>query len=305
MYASVSPALDPCFFKPAVDCPQWANHGGGIFSYSGAVQPTMPPGVYQTTVNSQGQVLFTMLPVITDDLIRLPDSVMDDLLLTMEKFWDSADAYAKFKQVFKRGILLFGSQGCGKTATLDLVFEGLLKRGGVVLVAGQPSVTTEALRQVREVEPDRHLIVLYEDIDSLFEEHGEQQVLSLLDGQLQVDKIVHIATTNYIDRIPSRLKNRPSRFDEVIEVKPPTDQHREMYLHHLLDGRGEVVDIPRFVKDTKGFSMAHIKELVVSVFVLGKRYEDVLTRLVGMMKENYEADTGFGFTSKKATGYKM
>jgi SpoVK/Ycf46/Vps4 family AAA+-type ATPase len=275
--------------------PQWSSGAPGEYIQNNETTRSLPSGVYRLRVNQRGEVVFVQVPIVTDRLIRFPDSATDELLLTINKFWDSYDVYKEFHQTYKRGVLLFGPQGAGKTTTLNLLFEDLLKRDGLVVAVENPEVASIALTQLRATEPNRNLILLYEDIDALFTEYGEQKVLSLLDGQLQIDRVLHLATTNYIDKIPSRLKNRPSRFDEVIEFKAPTDRHREMYLASVLNGRE--VDFAKWVADTDGFTIAHLKELVISVFVLEKEYTETLNRLRLMMKERYEIPNDFGFVS--------
>ena len=140
------------------------------------------------------------------------------------------------------------------------------------------------------MEPDRNLILLYEDIDSLMEIYGEKNLLSMMDGQFQFENILHIATTNYIDSIPDRIKNRPSRFDEIVEIQNPTTEERKIFIQHLLQSYGDKYDLLTMVKDTEGFSMAHIKELIICVYMLDKDYSEAVDRLKNMSGKNHHDD---------------
>ena len=82
-------------------------------------------------------------------LIRMPNSKTDQLLKSIETFWSIKDKYKQFGQLYKRGILLHGTQGTGKTTTIDLLFNQLLKRDGVVFIVEDPDLTIEAIRRFR------------------------------------------------------------------------------------------------------------------------------------------------------------
>ena len=62
-----------------------------------------------------------------------------------------------------------------------------------------------ALKVFREIEPNRSIIYIFEDIDSIIEHHGEDEILSVLDGEMQVNKVLNIATTNYPERLDRRI----------------------------------------------------------------------------------------------------
>jgi SpoVK/Ycf46/Vps4 family AAA+-type ATPase len=114
-----------------------------------------------------------------------------------------------------------------------------------------------------------------------------------------------LATTNYPELLGSRIVNRPSRFDKRIKIGHPNAESRKIYLKHLIcdhkkakeEGlttekkRNEYVlnkakdlgiDLELWVKDTKEFSIAHLKELFIATVILGDNYEDAITTLRSM-----------------------
>ena len=116
----------------------------------------------------------------------------------------------------------------------------------------------------------------------------------MLDGELQVDNVVFIATTNYPQRLDKRFINRPSRFDEIIKIGMPNAEARKFYLEHKNPRLVEnITELENWVELTKGFSVAHLKELIISVECFDKTIEETIKRLRSMMEatpDQYEVN---------------
>lgn len=196
--------------------------------------------------------------------------------------------------LYKRGVLLWGPPGGGKTATVTMLSRELLNEGGIVVMCDHPGLTSRGLADLRRIEPERSIVCIEEDIDEMVSLHGEHELLALLDGENQVGNIVHVATTNYPERLGARIVNRPSRFDERIKVGMPTIQARRVYLTHTADTLTEE-ELDRWVADTEGFSIAHLRELTAAVLCLDQPYDEVVLRLRSM-KWRLKGDEGLGGT---------
>jgi SpoVK/Ycf46/Vps4 family AAA+-type ATPase len=226
---------------------------------------------------------FAEAKVVTDNLIELDDAATTRVLTSLRTFWKSRDEYIKRGVLYKRGLLLWGPAGSGKTATLGLLMRDLLRMDGLVFLCQNPAMLSFMLGVLRRIEPVRNVIVIMEDIDELVQQFGEHEILALLDGESQIDNVVNIATTNYPERLGARIVNRPSRFDERILVGMPNEKARLKYLSHVT--RQEATDeemLRLWVKATEGFSVAHLRELVVAVFCLKQPFDEVLERLSKM-----------------------
>lgn len=268
--------------EPQVGFCQWSAMANEQYRPSGPREETLAPGVYEVGSDPSG-LYFQRIRVVSDDLIEIDKEVGDRVLGSMRKFWASKNEYVKRGILYKRGILLWGPAGSGKTSIIALLMKELIKNGGLVILCRLASLTSYAISVFRRIEPDRNIIVIAEDIDEIVQHQGEHALLALLDGENQVENVVNVATTNYPERLGARIINRPSRFDERILVDMPNVEGRRRYLHHITRTEnmpGEMLE--RWVEDTEGFSVAHLRELAVAVFCLQQEYETTLDRLKSM-----------------------
>lgn len=264
------------------DARMWALRGPNYFPCDKAVD-RLRPGQYEVQHSAASGYFFVQKEASFDELMRLPDSASDEIINNIEAFWTKEEHFRSFGFLWKRGILLWGPAGSGKTCTLQLVSNNVVKKGGISVYVSNPLITAHGLEIFRRIEPDRPCVVMLEDLDALISNHGESEVLALLDGELQIDNVVFIATTNYPERLDKRLVNRPSRFDIVKLIDMPKEDARRVYLankNKRLASNPEELEM--WVKKTDGFSIAHLKELIVSVEVFEVSFEHASKRLQKM-----------------------
>ena len=238
--------------------------------------------------------------VNTDDIIILPDTESESVLKEIERFWTLKPEFEKRGFIYKRGILLWGDPGSGKTCTIQLLIQSIIAKGGVAIFANHHNTTANCLQMLRKIEPDRPIVVLLEDLDALVREHGESGYLALLDGESQVNNVVFIATTNYPERLDKRFVDRPSRFDTIKLIPMPGAEARYVYLKTKEPSLTEE-ELEKWVSMSKGFSVAHLKEMIISNRCYGKPVENVVRRLRKMTEQRLtsddatEKDGGMGF----------
>jgi len=278
--------------KPVSNSPTcWGTLQDEEFTPAFTSVPKVPAGIYEVVWNRQlNQNTLKKQPFKTDELYQLPSYEITDILKDIQNFWDRRDKYKEYNFVHKRGILMYGEPGCGKSGIIQLIAKQLIENDGIIInIKDQDDVDyfMDFIATFRKIEPNRPLIVLLEDIDSIASEnsHSTSRLLNILDGVKQIEDVVYIATTNYPEKLQERITNRPSRFDRRYKVELPNDEIREAYIRHkLTDEDIENVDINEWVKRTEGMSLSHLKEVVISTIVMGREFEEVMDNLEGLKK---------------------
>lgn len=261
---------------------QWTTSDGKIYIPTGRTVPVLEPGVYDIDQNPVVGLYFERVPMKIEGLLRFPDTVVASVLSEIKRFWESKALYLKHDLAYKRGIMLYGPPGTGKSCLIQLLTHDVVERGGVVIRFGSPSLFVEGMRRFREVQPSTPVVVTMEDMDSTISRYSETEVLNILDGIERVDHTVFVATTNYPERLGARIINRPSRFDKRFLVRYPNAASRLMYLTRIAGTSLAHTQLQEWTADTKGFSLAHLKELFSDVIIFGTPYEDSLSTLRGM-----------------------
>ena len=198
---------------------------------------------------------------------------------------------------------MYGEPGCGKSGIIQLLSKQLMQRNGIVInIKDEEDLEkfTSFIPTFRKVEPKRPLTVLLEDIDSIAGEnrYSTSRLLNILDGVKQIENVVYIATTNYPEKLQERITNRPSRFDRRYKVELPSDEIRKSYIVNKLNDEDlATININEWVKKTKGMSLSHLKEVVISTIIMGRDFDETIDNLEGMKKTPTVKDkkeVGFG-----------
>jgi hypothetical protein len=269
---------------------QWAICGSGEFTGIQRTQKTLTPGVYKAKLRN-GEVIMCKSEINVDSLLEFPNSVSDKILNEINDFWERADLFKKYGFLHRRGYLVYGPAGGGKTSLVQQIIKKIIGRKGLVFLCDNPQVLGLALATFREIEPNRNIVCIFEDIDTIIETFGEDTMLSILDGEMQVDKVLNIATTNYPENLDKRLVGRPRRFDRVIRVGMPDEAVRRLYFTTKLSIESDELD--EWVKKTDDFSFAAMAELVISVKCLGHTLNESVKTLRALL-DNRPSSSGDG-----------
>ncbi len=284
---------------------QWGVAQNGTYRPAYKSVKNVPSGVYELHSDNNGIFIQQQRVVLSDNILKLPMPIMEEIILDIKNFWEMEDRFRKYKMVHKRGILMHGPPGAGKSYLIQNLINNIIKLDGIVLsLNGEPQVEMfiQFIQTFRAIEPTRPLVVILEDIDNIVTAgHGLLSgLLNILDGVNQIENVVYLATTNYPEKLQDRISNRPSRFDRVYEIGTPSAEVREFFIKHKLHADDlKNIDMKKWVKNTDGLSLSHIKELIVSTMILGKEFDDVMEHFDGMKKpkSSRSAMTKVGFNN--------
>jgi hypothetical protein len=244
--------------------------------------PTLTPGFYRFGHQANIGEHLKRTEIALDGLIRLPDTATEKVLAEFQRFWAMREKFESRGYIFKRGYLLHGPAGSGKTSSLMQMSADIIdQHQGIVCQIDHPVLAGMCLSMIRKIEPDRPIVAIMEDLDTLVEHHGENMYLSLLDGEAQVNGICYIATTNYPERLDRRFVDRPSRFDTVQYIGMPSAAARRAYLKVKEPSLTEA-ELEEWVAQTEGFSVAHLREAVILVKCFDQTLAQAIKRLEAM-----------------------
>jgi len=240
----------------------------------------LPPGTYGVEQDLAGNLYFRDTEVNCDSLVDLPDPAYEKVVNEMEHFLrpETKQRFKDLGYLYKRSSLLHGLPGTGKTSIVNRVAKATIKKQGVVLLNPVPSVLQEALTIIKDLQPEATVLVVFEELDQLLVNY-ESELLNVLDGEVQKDNVIYLATTNFIKEVPPRLL-RPGRFSSVIEVGYPNAAARRAYLRTKLN-EDKAVSI---ASATKGLSIDELKEVVQSTECFEYDLKDTIQRIKDVKK---------------------
>ena len=171
-------------------------------------------------------------------------------------------------QHLKRGVLLHGAPGTGKTHTLRYLLGEMPGVTAVVISGGALHLIREACSVARTLQP---AVVVVEDVDLIAEQrvpHRGQhpllfQLLNEMDGLGEDADVTFLLTTNRADMLEAALAARPGRVDHAAELPLP-DASARRKLIRLYQGSLvlDLADPEIVISRTEGVTALFLKELL-------------------------------------------
>lgn len=251
-----------------------------------SLHPKLGPGVYRVDWDQRSDtVSFAEIDSNHDKLVDLPGTEYDTVMKDMDTFL-SKECIGRFEEMgllHKMNILLYGAPGTGKTCIVNRVSQKVIDSGGIVLFNPDPGALKTTYEVLDSIQPDTRVLIIFEEMDEHVR-HNETKLLHVLDGEVQKKNAMYIATTNYIEKIPSRVR-RPGRFASVIQVGFPSITARKAYLATKLKDQLLINEI---ASKTDGFSIDELKEVVRGHYCMNKP----LDQYIGLIRESSAKSKG-------------
>lgn len=216
--------------------------------------------------------------------IVLEDGVREELDNNIINFFNRRDIYEKNGVPFKRGVMLKGPPGTGKTFIGKILANKINNVTFILATAADiedASDISNLFSMARKYSPT---IIFLEDVDffaqNRFNDNYNRvtgELLNQLDGIEDNNGIVVVATTNHPGALDEAIIHRPGRFDIIIDIGKLSLDNRYNLLVRNLIGRQktEDVDLYEIAKKCEGFTGSQIKELANSVCILAINYNSL------------------------------
>jgi len=276
---------------------------------------TIKPGAYNLAKGMAGIEVQPMEFVEKELLTSITNT--KNILDEANIFFNNLHIYEELKQPKKRGVLLYGKPGQGKSVSIVQAAKDLQKADPNCVIINWPTSELEASHVFKfftsysEYTPEcSKLILVIEDIGGGSHEGYSRRdevsssLLNLLDGINNVFKIptLILSTTNHPENLMASLADRPGRFDMMLEiVSPPYDERIDLVKflakRELTEDEKEALN-GKINKGAENFSIAHLQEIVIRSRLHNKSINTVVKELIAH-SQSFNKD----FTKPKKAGF--
>jgi len=200
---------------------------------------------------------FKSIDLIEEDYIDIENNPVKILTKDVKNFCHNKKLFKDLNCHYKRGALLYGPPGNGKSREILRAIRYFTKyyEDGLAIFM-QERDDVELLKEIKQHYRDTPIMVIFEELTNF---KNSNLMLNFLDGSESVDNCYFIATTNNPSELEANLVNRPGRFDTLINVPNPDSKLQKLFLSKFFKEE----EINKIIDRLNNFSIAHLKEIII------------------------------------------
>ncbi len=217
--------------------------------------------------NDSGPLMFHEREHLERDQLILPPGVLEAIERHVFGIRRYAQTLSESGQHLKRGLLLHGPPGTGKTHTVRYLTGRLADVTIIILSGSSLGAISAAASIARTLQPS---MVVIEDVDLIAQDRDYETsqpllftLLNEMDGLGEDADVTFLLTTNRPDLLEPALAARPGRVDLAVEIGLPDKDARlrlfDLYARKIAAGH---IDVEHVADQTDGMTASFMKELI-------------------------------------------
>ena len=214
--------------------------------------------------------------------VVMPEGKKDKVMADVRSFLEARSWYEEMGIPYRRGYLLYGPPGCGKSSFV-MALAGELDVAICILSLSTKSLDDEGLIMLMNTAPQK-CILLLEDVDRAFSAESRVTISGLLnsiDGVAAQEGRLLFLTTNHIDRLDEALI-RPGRCDVRVHFPNSTvTQQRDMFLRFFPGQETQADEFVRLLGQTSQKAPPSMATIQGHLFSYRDSSEEALAALQG------------------------
>ncbi|CAI4059064.1 bifunctional AAA family ATPase chaperone/translocase BCS1 SKDI_04G5860 [Saccharomyces kudriavzevii IFO 1802] len=227
--------------------------------------------------------------------VILDSGVKEDILDDVHDFMRNGKWYSDRGIPYRRGYLLYGPPGSGKTSFIQAL-AAELDYNICILNLSENNLTDDRLNHLMNNMPERSILLL-EDIDAAFNKRsqtGEQSfhssvtfsgLLNALDGVTSSEETITFMTTNHPEKLDAAIM-RPGRIDYKVYVGNATSYQVEKMFMKFYPGETEICK--KFVENIEALDITVSTAQLQGLFVMNKDApQDALGMVASLRNSNH------------------
>lgn len=198
--------------------------------------------------------------------LNLSSTLKSDIKKSIDVFLDSKDFYNKNNLPWKKGILLSGPEGVGKTKIIKTIISNYDFKPVTIASSINEDLIVSAFEYAETNGPS---LLYFQNLDFLFDAGISTSLfLNLMDKISTENGLLVIVTANNLERLPNSIKERSFRFDKKYEIPLPNQRMIGEYLKKLFSNiisKQKCMELAKYAEKNQ-FSYSSIKEIYTSSF---------------------------------------